>query len=176
MDSTFNPTCADDGPVYEYVYVCNLYHPFVWCYHIWVHGDDIKLTTEYTHTYDPQPGPPISDSYNLLSLDPLECFFPRYYYYYYYYYFQLRTAAFKAYCAIWVRRSNFRHETSPRVSPRESTQCRKVEMGARNDREFCLNADFHVIIRDLLHAVNLRRGIDGFTSPPKEGVLWIFLP
>ena len=30
-----------------------------------------------------------------------------YYYYYYYYYFQLRTAAFKAYCSIWVRRSEF---------------------------------------------------------------------
>ena len=25
--------------------------------------------------------------------------------------------------------------------------------------------------RDLLHAVNLRHGTDGFTSPPKEGVL-----
>jgi len=30
--------------------------------------------------------------------------------------------------------------------------------------------------RDLLHAVNLRHGTDGFTSPPKEGVLMIFLP
>jgi len=28
--------------------------------------------------------------------------------------------------------------------------------------------------RDLLHAANLRRGTDGFTSPPKEGVLRIF--
>ena len=28
--------------------------------------------------------------------------------------------------------------------------------------------------RDLLHATNLRRGTDGFTSPPKEGVLRIF--
>ena len=28
--------------------------------------------------------------------------------------------------------------------------------------------------RDLLHAVNLRHGADGFTSPPKEGVLRIF--
>ena len=28
--------------------------------------------------------------------------------------------------------------------------------------------------RDLLHAENLRRGTDGFTSPPKEGVLRIF--
>jgi len=30
--------------------------------------------------------------------------------------------------------------------------------------------------RDLLHAANLRHGIDGFTSPPKEGVLRIFSP
>jgi len=34
-------------------------------------------------------------------------------------FFQLHTAAFKAYCAIWVRRSNFRHQASPRVSPRQ---------------------------------------------------------
>ena len=27
---------------------------------------------------------------------------------------------------------------------------------------------------DLLHAVKLRHGTDGFTSPPKEGVLRIF--
>jgi hypothetical protein len=81
---------------------------------------------------------------------------------------------FKAYCAIWVRRSNFRHQASPRVSPRESTQRRKVELWARNVREFCLNADLHVTFRDLLHAVKLRHGTDGFTSPPKEGVLRIF--
>jgi hypothetical protein len=35
---------------------------------------------------------------------------------------------FKAYCAILVRRSNFRHQTSPRVSPRESTQRWEVEL------------------------------------------------
>ena len=34
--------------------------------------------------------------------------------------------------------------------------------------------DFHVAFRNLLHAVNLRRGTDGFTSPLKEGVLRIF--
>jgi hypothetical protein len=28
--------------------------------------------------------------------------------------------------------------------------------------------------RDLLHAIKLRHGTDGFTSPPKEGVLRIF--
>ena len=30
--------------------------------------------------------------------------------------------------------------------------------------------------RDLLHAANLRHGTDGFTSPPKEGVMRIFSP
>jgi hypothetical protein len=34
--------------------------------------------------------------------------------------------------------------------------------------------DFHGTFRDLLHAANLRHGTDGFTSPPKEGVLRIF--
>jgi len=83
---------------------------------------------------------------------------------------------FKAYCAIWVRRSNFRHQASPRMSPRESTQRRKVELWARNTPEFCINSEFHVTLRELLHAVKLRHGTDGFTSPPKEGVLRIFHP
>ena len=30
--------------------------------------------------------------------------------------------------------------------------------------------------RDLLHAANVRHGTDGFTSPPKEGVLRVFWP
>jgi hypothetical protein len=89
---------------------------------------------------------------------------------YYYHYFQLRTAAFKAYCAIWVRHSNFCHQASPRVSPRESTQRRKVKLWAKNVREFCLNANLNVTICDILHAVKLRHGTDGFISPPKEGV------
>ena len=43
--------------------------------------------------------------------------------------------------------------------------------------EFCLKLpDFHVTFRDLLHAVNLRHGTNGFTSLPKEGVLRIFSP
>jgi hypothetical protein len=36
--------------------------------------------------------------------------------------------------------------------------------------------DFHVAFRDLLYAVNLRHGTDGFTAPPKEGVQRIFSP
>jgi hypothetical protein len=72
---------------------------------------------------------------------------------------QACTAAFKAYFAIWVRRSNFRHQASPRMSPCESTQRRKVELWAQNFREFCLNADLHFIFRDLLHALKLRQGV-----------------
>jgi hypothetical protein len=34
--------------------------------------------------------------------------------------------------------------------------------------------DFHGTFSYLLHAANLRHGTDGFTSPPKEGVLRIF--
>jgi len=44
----------------------------------------------------------------------------------------------------------------------------------RNVRKFSLNAEFHVTFRNLLHAVQLRHGTDGFTSPPKEGMLRIF--
>jgi hypothetical protein len=36
--------------------------------------------------------------------------------------------------------------------------------------------DFHGKCTDLLHAAKLRRGTDGFTSPPKEGMPRIFLP
>ena len=41
--------------------------------------------------------------------------------------------------------------------------------------EFCLKVpDFLVTFRDLLHAVYLRHGTNGFTSLPKEGVVRIF--
>ena len=65
-----------------------------------------------------------------------------------------------------VRLSNFPHARAPSGG--------KVKLWARNVREFCLNADLHFTFRDLLHAVKLRHGTDGFTSPPKEGVQRIF--
>ena len=40
-------------------------------------------------------------------------------------------------------------------------------------REMFENFAFHVTFSDLIHAVKLRHGTDGFTSPPKEGVLRI---
>jgi hypothetical protein len=36
--------------------------------------------------------------------------------------------------------------------------------------------DFHGKCTDLLHAAKLRHGTDGFTSPPKEGMLRILSP
>jgi hypothetical protein len=53
-----------------------------------------------------------------------------------------------------------------------------AEGGTVGDKcpEISLNADFHLIFKDLLHAIKLRHGTDGFTSPPKEGVLKIFSP
>jgi hypothetical protein len=74
------------------------------------------------------------------------------------------------------RRSNFRHHVPPRPPRRERSQRRKVELWTRilsgNFAEMTTSTPF----RDILHAENLRHGTDGFTSPPKEGVLRIFSP
>ena len=45
--------------------------------------------------------------------------------------------------------------------------------GREMSGQFCLNADFQVTFRDILHAVKPGHRADGFTSPPKEGVLRI---
>jgi len=47
-------------------------------------------------------------------------------------------------------------------------QHRKVELCARNFREFCRKWRLPCHFWVLLHAVNLRHGTDGFTSPPKK--------
>ena len=50
-------------------------------------------------------------------------------------------------------------------------------MWARNGRWILPEMpDFQVAFRNLLHAANLRHWTDGFTSPPKEGVLKISSP
>ena len=70
--------------------------------------------------------------------------------------------------------------------PAFAARCLYVRNNARNpssERWNCGREIFPVILpklrlplkfRDLLHAANLRHGTDGFTSPPKEGVLRIF--
>ena len=58
-----------------------------------------------------------------------------------------------------------------------TSRLQEILHGREMADEFCLKMpDFHVTFRNLLHAVNLRRGTKGFTSPPKEGVLRIFSP
>ena len=66
-------------------------------------------------------------------------------------------------------------QLSPLVVFERSQQANVELHGRETADEFCLKMpDFHVTFRDRLHAVNLQHGTDGFTSPPKEGVLRIF--
>ena len=66
-------------------------------------------------------------------------------------------------------------ELSPLVVFKRSQQPKVDLHGREMADEFSLKMpDFHVTFRDLFHAVNLRHGTDGFTSPPKGGVLRIF--
>jgi len=70
----------------------------------------------------------------------------------------------------------FHHQVPPRPPRSERSQRRKWELWARmlsgNFAEMTTSMPF----RDVLYAANLQHGIDGFTSPPKEGVLWNFSP
>jgi hypothetical protein len=49
-------------------------------------------------------------------------------------------------------------------------------MGEKLPRIFAENGDFHVTFRFFYMCRKVRHGTDGFTSPPKEGVLRIFSP
>jgi hypothetical protein len=73
--------------------------------------------------------------------------------------------------------------------PTFSTRCLHVqrrerplaaERGTLRGREMFLQILFRIRLprnsRDLLHATNLRHRTEGFTSPPKEGMLRIFSP
>jgi hypothetical protein len=62
-------------------------------------------------------------------------------------------------------------DVSTSYATREIQAARVGTEKRKSSREFCLNDDFHVTFRVLLHAANLRHGAAGFTSPPKEGVL-----
>jgi len=63
-----------------------------------------------------------------------------------------------------------------RVTTREHPAAEGGTVGEKCPVNFAQNAGFHVTFRDLLHAVKLQHGTDGFTSPPKEGALRIFSP
>jgi len=67
------------------------------------------------------------------------------------------------------RRSHFSCQVPPSATTREILAAKG---GTVDEKDVRLPRKF----RDLLHAANLRHGTDGFTSPPKEGELRIFLP
>jgi hypothetical protein len=49
-------------------------------------------------------------------------------------------------------------------------------MGEKRRVNLAFDYNSHVNHRVLLHATNLRHGTDGFTSPPKEGMLYRIEP
>jgi hypothetical protein len=49
-------------------------------------------------------------------------------------------------------------------------------LGEKLPVNLACDSDLHVNRGVLLHAAKLRHGTDGFTSPPKGGMLWIFSP
>jgi hypothetical protein len=50
-------------------------------------------------------------------------------------------------------------------------------MGEKWPKKFILTITTSTeIVRDFLHGAKLRHGTDGFTSPPKDGMLRIFSP
>jgi len=67
------------------------------------------------------------------------------------------------------RRSHFSRQVPPSAATREILAAKG---GTVDEKDVRLPPKF----KDLLHAANLRHGTDGFTSPPKEGVLRIFSP
>jgi len=69
------------------------------------------------------------------------------------------------------RRSHFSRQVPPSATTRDILAAKGGTVGEK-DLWFRLPRKS----RDLLHAANLRHGTDGFTSPPKEGVLRTFSP
>ena len=68
------------------------------------------------------------------------------------------------------KRSHFSRQVPPSATTREILAAK----GGRRPVVFFPKFRLPLKFRDLLHAANLRHGTDGFTSPPKEGVLRIF--
>jgi hypothetical protein len=65
---------------------------------------------------------------------------------------------------------------APRTDGARDLRQKKEKIWARNGRvNLAYNCDFHGNCKDFIHAAKLRYGTDGFTSPPKEGELRIFL-
>jgi hypothetical protein len=68
--------------------------------------------------------------------------------------------------------SRFHRQASARLRRRERPLTAKGRtVGEKYPVILPTNGEFHAIWMGLLHATNLRHWTDGFTSPPKEGML-----
>ena len=86
---------------------------------------------------------------------------------------QLRTAALRLIVRSWLDVPTFATRRLHACHHARATSGGRWNCGREMSGKFCLHADFNVTFRDLLHAIKLRHGTDGFTTPPKEGVLRI---
>jgi len=84
---------------------------------------------------------------------------------------QLRTAALRLIVLSGLDVPTFAIRRLHACHHARAPSCGTWNCGREMSGKFCLNVGLHVTFRDLLHAVKLRHGADGFTSPPKEGVL-----
>jgi hypothetical protein len=87
-----------------------------------------------------------------------------------------------SYSTMWVISSTINLVLHTLIQPSERSSSnyqrllwRSRESRVRNGPWILLTSTYRAC-RVLLHAVNVRHGTDGFTSPPKEGVLWILSP
>jgi hypothetical protein len=75
-----------------------------------------------------------------------------------------------------LERSNFRHKRPPASEATLANPAAESgTVGEKWPRNFAESGDFHVIFSSFT-CRKARHGTDGFTSPPKEGVLRIFSP
>jgi hypothetical protein len=73
--------------------------------------------------------------------------------------------------------SSFRRQVPPRPQDARDPSSERWNFVGENCRLISPTMSTSTLhVRDLLQAANLRHGTNGFTSPPKEGVLRIFFP
>jgi len=86
---------------------------------------------------------------------------------------QLRTAALRLTMRSWLDVPTFAIRRPHACHPTRAPSGGRWNCGRETSGNFA-EMTTYTPFRDLLHAVKLRHGTDGFTSPPKEGVLSFF--
>jgi hypothetical protein len=88
---------------------------------------------------------------------------------------QLRTAALRFIVRSWLKVPTFATRRLHACHHVRAPSGGKWNCGREMSGNFAEMTTF-TPFKGLLHAVKLRHGTDGFTSPPKEGILRIFSP